>query len=114
MPNTYTFSRLEPLVKDTDGLKNAVVSLVVGMTASDEEGRSVYMDTMLPLTVDKDNLVAFEDLSKEWAAAHAEKCAEDNGCKESLDKQLEAAAARPTSKPFSWQKAAVEDPEPSE
>ena len=64
MPNTYTWSRIEPLVKDVDGLKNAVTSLVVGMTATSEEGRTSYMDTMLTLTVDKDNFIAFEELEQ--------------------------------------------------
>ena len=103
MPNTYTWSRIEPLVKDVDGLKNAVTSLVVGMTATSEEGRTSYMDTMLTLTVDKDNFIAFEELEQAWAVALADKCAEDNDWKDSLDKQLIAAAARPTSKPFTWQ-----------
>ena len=109
MPNEYKMSRLEPLVKTVDGLENAVVSLVVGMTCSNGT-HSAYMDTMLPLTVDPDNFVAFEDLTLEWAAEHANKWAEDNDIRGSLDKQLEAAAARPTSKPFSWQQPA----EPSE
>ena len=107
MPNEYKMSRLEPLVKTVDGLENAVVSLVVGMTCSNGT-HSAYMDTMLPLTVDPDNFVAFEDLTLEWAAEHANKWAEDNDIRGSLDKQLEAAAARPTSKPFSWQKPAPE------
>ena len=109
MPNTYNISRLEPLVRTVDGLENAVVSLVVGMTASDEGGRSAYIDTMVSLEVDKDNFVPFEDLDLAWATAHAEKCVEDNGWKETLDKQLEAAASRPVSKPFVWQ-----TPEPSD
>ena len=107
MPNETNWSRLEPLVKTVDGLENAVVSLVVGMTCSNGT-HSAYMDTMLPLTVDPDNFVAFEDLTLEWAAEHANKWAEDNDIRGSLDKQLEAAAARPTSKPFSWQKPAPE------
>ena len=109
MLNEYKMSRLEPLVKTVDGLENAVVSLIVGMTCSNGT-HSAYMDTMLPLTVDPDNFVAFEDLTLEWAAEHANKWAEDNDIRGSLDKQLEAAAARPTSKPFSWQQPA----EPSE
>jgi len=112
MPNTYNISRLEPLVKTIDGLENAVVSLVVGMTATDDGGRSAYIDTMVNLEVDPDNFIAFEDLTLEWATEHAEKCVEDRGWKESLDRQLEAAASRPVSKPFSWQVAApVADPE---
>ena len=114
MDTTYNWSRLEPLVKNVDGLENAVVSLVAGMTASNGT-HSAYMDTMLPLTVDKDNFIPFEDLTQEWAVAHAEKWAEDNDVRGSLDKQLEAAAARPTSKQFAWQKPAEEPaPEPSE
>ena len=112
MPNEYNWSRLEPLCKTVDGLENAVVSLVVGMTASNGT-HSAYMDTMIPLTVDKDNFIPFEDLTLEWAVAHAEKWAEDNDVRASLDKQLEAAAARPTSKPFSWQKPA-EEPAPDD
>ena len=111
MPNTYNISRLEPLVKKVDGLENAVVSLVVGMPATDEGGRSAYIDTMLTLEVDKDTFVPFEDLDLAWATAHAEKCVEENGWKETLDKQLEAAASRPVSKPFAGQQPA---PEPSE
>lgn len=110
METTYNWSRVEPLVKNTDGLESAVVSLVVGMTASNGT-HSAYMDTMLPLTVDKDNFIPFEELTLEWAVEHAEKWAEDNDVRASLDKQLEAAEARPTSKPFSWQAPA---PEPSE
>ena len=112
MPNTYNWSRLEPLCKTVDGLENAVVSLVVGMTCSNGS-HSAYMDTMLPLTVDKDDFIQFADLTQEWAVEHAEKWAEDNDVRASLDKQLEAAAARPTSKPFVWLVKAAE-PEPSE
>jgi len=104
MPNEYKWTRLEGLVRDTeDGLKSAVVSLVVGMTAVDESGRSAYMDTMLPLIVDPDNFIPHEELTLEWATAHGDKYAEDNDWKASLDKQLEAAAVRPISRPFSWQ-----------
>ena len=102
MPNEHNWSRLEPLVKTVDGLENAVVSLVVGMTCSNGT-HSSFMDTMLTLTVDPDNFVAFEDLTQEWAIEHANKWAEDNDIRAALDKQLEAATARPTSKPFSWQ-----------
>ena len=115
MPNTMNISRLEPLVKKVDGLENAVVSLVVGLTGTDEGGRSAYIDTMVTLEVDKDNFVPFEDLDLAWATAHAEKCIEDNGWEETLDKQLEAAASRPVSKPFAWQQPEPEpEPEPSE
>jgi hypothetical protein len=111
MPNEYKWSRLEPLVKTVDGLENAVVSLVAGMTCSNGT-HSAYMDTMITLTVDPDKFVAFADLSLEWAIGHAEKWAEENDVRASLDKQLEAAAARPTSKPFSWQEKV--EPAPSE
>ena len=111
MPNTYTWTRLEGLQKTVDGLENAVVSLVVGLTA-DNGTHSAYMDTMLPLTVDKDNFIPHADLDEAWAIGHAEEWAEDNDVRASLDKQLEAAAARPTSKPFSWQGKV--EPAPSE
>jgi hypothetical protein len=110
METTYNWSRLEPLVKNTDGLEQVVVSLVAGMTATNGV-HSSYMDTMISLTLDKENFIQFSELTEEWAIAHAEKWAEDNDVRASLDKQLEAAAARPTSKPFSWQQPA---PEPSE
>lgn len=110
MANTYNWSRLEPLVKNTDGLEQVVVSLVAGMTATNGV-HSNYMDTMISLTLDKENFIPFSDLTQEWAIAHAEKWAEDNDVRASLDKQLEAAAARPTSQPFSWQQPA---PGPSE
>jgi len=109
MPNKYQWTRLEGLTKTVDGLENAVVSLVVGLSASNGT-HSSYMDTMLPLTVDKDNFIPHADLKEEFAIAHAEKWAEDNDVRASLGKQLEAAAARPTSKPFSWQKPVEEEP----
>ena len=34
METTYNWSRLEPLVKNKDGLEQVVVSLVAGMTAT--------------------------------------------------------------------------------
>ena len=109
MPNTYNWSRLEPLVKDEDDLSNVVVDLVCGMTGTDGE-YSAYIDTMHKLSSpDPDNFIPFEDLTKEWAVEIADTVAEERGFRESLDKQIEAAKVRPTSKAFAWQQ-----PEPSE
>ncbi len=111
MPNTYNWSRLEALQKDEGDLSNVVVDLVCGMTGTDGE-YSAYIDTMHKLSApDPDNFIPFEDLTKEWAVEIADTVAEERGFRESLDKQIEAAKVRPTSKPFAWQQAA---PEPSE
>jgi len=109
MPNTYNWSRLEPLVKDEDDLSNVVVDLVCGMTGTDGE-YSAYIDTMHKLSApDPSAFIPFEDLTKEWALEIADTVAEERGFRESLDKQIEAAKVRPTSKAFAWQQ-----PEPSE
>jgi hypothetical protein len=103
MPNTYNWSRLEPLVKDEDDLSNVVVDLVCGMTGTDGE-YSAYIDTMHKLSApDPGSFIPFEDLTPEWAAEIADTVAEERGFKASLDKQIEAAKLRPTPKPFAWQ-----------
>ena len=106
MPNTYSWSRLEALQKNEGDLSNVVVDLVCGMTGSDGE-YSAYIDTMHKLSPpDPDNFIPFEDLTEEWAVEIADAVAEERGFKASLDKQIEAAKVRPTSKPFAWQQAA--------
>ena len=106
MANTYKWSRLEPLVKDEDDLSNVVVDLVCGMTGTDGE-YPVYIDTMHKLPApDPDNFIPFEDLTQEWAVEIADTVAEERGFRASLDKQIEAAKVRPTSKPFAWQQPA--------
>ena len=103
MPNTYTWSRLEPLVKDEDDLANVVVDLVCGLTGTDGE-YSAYIDTMHKLSPpDPSSFIPFSDLTQEWAVEIADEVAEERGFKASLDKQIDAAKVRPTSKPFSWQ-----------
>ena len=102
MPNTYSWSRLEALQRNEGDLSNVVVDLVCGMTGTDGE-YSAYIDTMHKLSPpDPDNFIPFEDLTEEWAVEIADAVAEERGFKASLDKQIEAAKVRPTSKPFSW------------
>ncbi len=119
MPNTYNWSRLEGWQKSKDDLSNVVVDLVCGMTGTDGE-YSAYIDTLHRLPPpDPDNFIPFEDLTQEWATEIADAVAEERGFKASLDLQIAAAKARPTSKPFSWQQVAPEpepepEPEPSE
>ena len=109
MANTYTWSRLQALVKDEDNLSNVVVDLVCGMTATDGE-YSAYIDTLHKLSPpDPDNFIPFEDLTNEWAVEIANSVANERGFRDSLDKHIDAAKIRPTSKPFSWQ-----EPAPSE
>ena len=109
MPNTYSWSRLEPLVKNEDGLSNVVVDLVCGMTGTDGE-YSAYIDTMHKLSPpDPSSFIPFEDLPQEWAVEIADTVAEERGFRDSLDSQIAAAKVRPTTKPFSWQTS-----EPSE
>jgi hypothetical protein len=111
MPNTYNWSRLEALQKDEGDLSNVVVDLVCGMTGTDGE-YSAYIDTMHKLSPpDPDNFIPFEDLTEEWAVEIANTVAEERGFQESLDKQIEAAKVRPTSKPFAWQQKAAEPSE---
>ena len=112
MPNTYTYTRLEPLVteREVNGKNELVVeSLVVGMTAVAESGHSQYIDTMVTTPLDSENFITFSELDQAWALAIAEAVAEERGWKESLDKQIEAAKVRPTPKPFSWQAVAATD-----
>lgn len=112
MPNTYTYTRLEPLVteREVNGKNELVIeSIVVGMTAVAESGHSQYIDTMVATPLDPENFISFSEIDQDWALAIAEKTAEEKGWKESLDKQIEAAKVRPTPKPFSWQQP-VEKP----
>lgn len=111
MATTYTWSRLQALVKDEDDLSNVVVDLVCGMTAKDGEyGASI--DTLHKLSApDPNNFIPFEDLTVEWATEIANSVAEERGFREALDKQIAALKLRPTTKNFSWQQSA---PEPSE
>ena len=111
MANTYTWSRLQPLVKDEGDLSAVVVDIVCGMTATDGT-YSAYIDTLHKLSApDPDNFIPFEDLTVEWATEIANSVAEERDFKDSLDKQIEASKIRPTSRAFSWQEPA---PEPSE
>ena len=117
MANIYNWSRIEPLCtqREVNGQNECVVeSIVVGLTATSEEtGLSQYIDTMVATPLDPENFHKFESLDQAWALAIAEGVAEERKWRESLDRQLEAAAARPVSRPFSWQKP-VEEPAPAD
>ena len=108
MANTYTWTRLEPLVKDEGNLDNVVVKLVCGMQGSDGNGNNAYIDTMHTLSPpDPSGFIPFADLTQQWATQIADAVAESDGFKDSLDRQIEASKLRPSSKPFSWQEAKV-------
>jgi len=103
MANTYTWSRLQPLVKDEDDLSNVVVDLVCGMIGTDGED-SAYIDTLHKLSPpDPSSFIPFEDLTEEWTLEIANAVAEERGFRDTLDSQIAAAKLRPTTKPFSWQ-----------
>ena len=98
------------MVKDEDNLDNVVVKLVCGMTASDGNGNSAYIDTMHTLAApDPSGFIPFADLTQEWAIEIADAVAESDGFRDTLDRQIEAAKLRPSPKPFSWQEAKVAD-----
>ena len=101
----YIFNRLEArIIPELDGRENVIRDLVVGMTGVNDSGSSAYRDTLvrLPDPTDED-WVAFDDIDEAWVMAVAEKTAEENGWKESIDKEIEAAKSRPVMKPFSFQ-----------
>lgn len=111
MKNTYQYTRLEPLVtsREVNGKMETVIeSMVVGMTAVSPDGYSAYVDTMVPTPLDPGNFIKFDEIDEAWAKAHGDAVAEDKDWKNLLDKQIEAAKARPISKPFAWQAAKAE------
>ena len=106
MATTYTWTRLQALVKDEDDLSNVVVDLVCGLTASDGE-YSAYTDALHKLSPpDPSSFIPFDDLTNEWAIEIADSVAEERGFKAILDQQIAAVKVRPTSKAFSWQEEA--------
>ena len=111
MPNTYKYTRLEPLVttQEVNGQPEKVVeTLVAGMTAVSDDGYSSYIDTAISCPLDPDNFVSFNDIDEAWAIAKAEAVAEEKGWKDSLDKQIEAARTRPLPAKFKFQEPVVE------
>ena len=108
MPNTYTWTRMDPLVKteDVGGSPQKVVeTLVAGMTAQSDDGYSAYIDSAISTPLDPDNFIPFDDLPESWAVDKANSVADERGWKDALDKQIEAAKARPLPAKFPWQQA---------
>lgn len=108
MPNTYKYTRLEPLVKTEEvngSQQKVVITLVAGLTAQSDDGYSQYMDGVINCPLDPDNFIPFDDLPESWAIDKANSVAEEGGWKDALDKQIEAAKARPLPAKFPWQQA---------
>ena len=102
---TYKFSRLEArIVEELDGRENVIKELVVGLTGTDDEGKSAYRDMLVSLPdPDDDTWVAFEDIYEEWAMEIAERTAEEQEWHESIRKELEARQDKPVPTPMSFQ-----------
>ncbi len=112
MPNTYAYTRLEPLVttQEVNGQQEKVVeTLVAGMTAMSEDGYSAYMDAAIPCELDANNFIKFDEIDEAWATAKADAVVEEKGWKDALDKQIEAARARPLPAKFSFQVQQAEE-----
>ncbi len=108
MPNTYNWTRLEPLIKTEEvsgEQQKVVITLVAGLTAQSDDGYSSYMDSAINCPLDPDNFIPFDDLPESWAIDKANSVAEEGGWKDALDKQIEAAKARPLPAKFPWQQA---------
>ena len=112
MPNTYNWTRLEPLVKmqEVNGSQQKVViTLVAGLNAQSNDGYSSYMDSAINCPLDPDNFIPFDDLPESWAVDKANSVAEADGWKDSLDKQIEAAKEQPLPARFPWQNQESDD-----
>ena len=106
MPNTYNWTRLEPLVKTEEvngSQQKVVITLVAGLTAQSDDGYSSYMDSAINCPLDPDNFIPFDDLPESWAVDKASAVAEEGDWRGALDKQIEAAKARPLPAKFPWQ-----------
>ena len=100
----YIFNRLEArVIPELDSRENVVRDLVVGMTGVDDNGVSAYRDTLVRLPDPDDSFIPFADIDEAWVLAIAEGVAKDNGWKESIDAEVEAAKTKPHPKRFSWQ-----------
>ena len=117
MANTYNKTRLTPLVRSLEvggELKdNVITHLVIGVTATAEDGYSAYIDAKVPLTVDPENFIEFktlcEDPDEKWQNEIADKVIAENNWHEVLDKQIEAKRLQPLPRSWVW-----EEPTPNE
>jgi len=102
----YKWTRIEARVipEDSDGRKNVVKSLIVGLTAFSEDGHTAYRDDSqkLPKPTDED-WVPFEKIDEAWCLAIAEKVATEEKWRESMDKEIEGKMSAPVAKPLSFQ-----------
>ena len=119
MPNnTYKKVRLEPHVLTMDvgdeTKDNVIVTLVVGVTATSEDGYSAYKDEKVHLPPpDPADFVEYkalcEDSDLKFANEIADKVIEENNWHAVLDKQIEAKRLQPLARSWVW-----EEPTPSE
>ena len=117
MANTYNKTRLTPLVQSLEvggELKdNVITHLVIGVTATAEDGYSSYIDARVALTVDPENFIEFkrlcEDPDEKWQNDIADKHIAENNWHEVLDKQIEAKRLQPLPRSWVW-----EEPTPNE
>lgn len=90
MANTYKCVRLEPLHKSDD--PDCVCEVVIGLTATDPDGNSAYIDGIYQYPMDSmPKLAEF----KEQANTLVSQFAADNKWIASLDSQIEAQKAQP-------------------
>jgi len=90
MSNTYKCVRLEPRHKSDD--PNCVCEVVIGLTATDEEGNSSYIDGIYQYPMDSMPML---NEFKEQANTLVSQFAADNNWIASLDSQIEAQKAQP-------------------
>ena len=90
MANTYKCVRLEPRHKSDD--PNCVCEVVIGLTATDPDGNSSYIDGVYQYPIDS---MPQLDEFKEQANALVSQFAADNKWIASLDSQIEAQKAQP-------------------
>ena len=90
MSNIYKCVRLEPRHKSDD--PNCVCEVVIGLTATDPDGNSSYIDGVYQYPMDS---MPRLDEFKEQANALVSQFAADNKWIASLDSQIEAQKAQP-------------------
>ena len=90
MSNTYKCVRLEPRHKSDD--PNCVCEVVIGLTATDPDGNSSYIDGVYQYPM---NSMPQLDEFKEQANALVSQFAADEKWIASLDSQIEAQKAQP-------------------
>ena len=90
MANTYKCVRLEPRHKSDD--PNCVCEVIIGLTATDPDGNSAYIDGVYQYPMDSMPML---NEFKEQANALVSQFAADNKWIASLDSQIEAQKAQP-------------------